>query len=1330
MTLLTGDDFQTALFSQQRRVAALADLERARLTPKPTPQFSYAERLAAGFRQENLFVTHVAPIFATQPVFEDDPDFDAEQFLGSYEQYTTQFPELKRAGSPGELAAIKNRIDGEIKDRRILEGMGLAQALTVYLPAGFLSPENFLPLATASRAAGLVGKAASRGVFHTAARVGTEGALTQALAEMALTQKQGFRTEEEAITNVVAAGLFASVLGGAAGGLGAGKRAATKKLLKAETFTDVVKNTNKHIADELAKPTSELGLALDNLNSSRGLVQPGGTDVLPKGGADDVFGSVLSLDKDDPLRGAFLRAIESNNPNFAKLLGADNRLARLVMKMAFLNPAQRTARSQIKATRAASQALDRAFLTTEGVQGPSVQALVNVNEAVMIRKRALANGIWEGVEKAAKKADLEEGEFLELAGKAVRRGGVNDDPVFARIQDNPQLVDAVNKRAAAYTEISEVLFRTADQVGALSRSDITPGRPESLLSILDSEYISRLVDQDVSRTRLPEFRDAVRRGLESRRDELVPEFTKERDILAKQAAKAENPAHKAFLEGQVKELEEWLGKLDKDSFENTAISVVDNYLSRNKQTVGGSPFQSALRERVLRIDERFLEPFLVNNVADIEARAVRTLLPDLTIADFFERSAGNQPRMALLKEKLDAIEQTVQSVTETGQATPDLARKIVEDLQDLSDDAQAVVLGHTLRLLRNLEAAGVDNIGKTMDVIDEAVKVRKRARKKMQAIDRSRDDLRAEIKAITREGPEFKAAFADELTTMRNRMKALTEQRQLQRAIFDGATEPINKIAGDVQDQLHGNSTTIARGVELKFQDNLFKLPGADTAEEATQQLLSLARATHSQVTGARRYVYKLNVDPEHLEAAIRREVEKGLPNADKPGKRAQIGKRMERDVVDVRTMHERIRNRHGVGATGDAFALTSKRIRDFNFMTKMGSVVFSSFPDMAMAVSTAGMGNYARSIARFVKTELFADESARRTYGQELQRAIERFGIFKRHDKLYSLGDDFLMGSQSRVGKAFDKTTDAFASLTLMDRWNAAHKMIASQAIESRLAKTVLAGDSASKADLALLDFFGVARRDIKTFRSMLEKNSTDEGGLRLTNIEEWSNRNARIKWEAAVMDGVQKTIITPTAGDLPNFAGHPLGKMLIQFRSFSFAASNKFLLPGLQRTFALGDPGPALAFVMASVIGTAVFAMNEMLKGKDPTEADVTDLVYEGVDRGGGLGILTEATSSGLRLLNGLGVEGLGAGPSRFRSRNAVDAVLGPTLGAAKNAVDLLALPFREDFSQARDASNLRRMIPFQNLWLTEADARRWVEPCDQRLDSAAILRRVPEV
>jgi hypothetical protein len=243
---------------------------------------------------------------------------------------------------------------------------------------------------------------------------------------------------------------------------------------------------------------------------------------------------------------------------------------------------------------------------------------------------------------------------------------------------------------------------------------------------------------------------------------------------------------------------------------------------------------------------------------------------------------------------------------------------------------------------------------------------------------------------------------------------------------------------------------------------------------------------------------------------------------------------------------------------------------------------------------------------------------------------------------------------------------------------------------------------------------------------KKLLERTHTKDGALLgdffFANANRWRSeypemsdfktsrlRNLRLEIDGAILKGVHDTIIEPSAGDLPTFATkHPLGKALFQFRAFSFAAMNRFLLPGLQRT-AGRDSRPAAAAAMATLFGMFVYAVSDYIKGKDPFREEVDKdgnplswekrWAWEGVDRGGALGILTEAASSVDKIM-GFGL----LDSSRFQSRAKADAFFGPSAGVGVDLIDALGTFSDGDVTNA-EVSRIRRLIPYQNLLILRA-------------------------
>jgi len=203
----------------------------------------------------------------------------------------------------------------------------------------------------------------------------------------------------------------------------------------------------------------------------------------------------------------------------------------------------------------------------------------------------------------------------------------------------------------------------------------------------------------------------------------------------------------------------------------------------------------------------------------------------------------------------------------------------------------------------------------------------------------------------------------------------------------------------------------------------------------------------------------------------------------------------------------------------------------------------------------------------------------------------------------------------------------------------------------------------------------------------------------------------HANTMWTMGVMQAVNRTIVTPGAGSLPLIAtSSPWGKMIFQFKSFTIAATEQVLITGMQRGIGYGDLSQLVLLLGLSSLGSLVYTSKEMLAGRDPFERKdwLSKFMVEGIDRGGALGILSEANAI-LEKVFGYGMSSLTeSGPlTRYMRRNKIDAILGPSMGLFGDLLEGVGaapqwLTGREDVSRGQ-ASALRRMLPWQNLLQT---------------------------
>ncbi|HCM8026653.1 TPA: hypothetical protein N3459_005172 [Klebsiella pneumoniae] len=151
----------------------------------------------AAFRQNNLLAGVFRPAKQFEPAEGYNPYSDKNELKG-YEQWGSAFADSK---SPEETAWIKNQIDDENEDRRVLSEAG-AEGTLASIAAGVIDPVTvasmFIPGAQGT----------------LAARIGSQvaiGAAGTAISEVALNQQQYTRTAGESAAHIAAGAMFSGI---------------------------------------------------------------------------------------------------------------------------------------------------------------------------------------------------------------------------------------------------------------------------------------------------------------------------------------------------------------------------------------------------------------------------------------------------------------------------------------------------------------------------------------------------------------------------------------------------------------------------------------------------------------------------------------------------------------------------------------------------------------------------------------------------------------------------------------------------------------------------------------------------------------------------------------------------------------------------------------------------------------------------------------------------------------------------------------------------------------------------------------------------------------
>ena len=121
-----------------------------------------------------------------------------------------------------------------------------------------------------------------------------------------------------------------------------------------------------------------------------------------------------------------------------------------------------------------------------------------------------------------------------------------------------------------------------------------------------------------------------------------------------------------------------------------------------------------------------------------------------------------------------------------------------------------------------------------------------------------------------------------------------------------------------------------------------------------------------------------------------------------------------------------------------------------------------------------------------------------------------------------------------------------------------------------------------------------------------------TEKNGLSQSTIDDLLTR-----YRAGIVKEIDSTIVTPGAGDAPLWTHKGIGKLIGQYKSFSFAAASRVMVPGLQYK----DANQLFGALMMIWLGATVSSMKEQLRGIN-REKPLTEHITDGIDQSGILG------------------------------------------------------------------------------------------------------------
>lgn len=429
------------------------------------------------------------------------------------------------------------------------------------------------------------------------------------------------------------------------------------------------------------------------------------------------------------------------------------------------------------------------------------------------------------------------------------------------------------------------------------------------------------------------------------------------------------------------------------------------------------------------------------------------------------------------------------------------------------------------------------------------------------------------------------------------------------------------------------------------------------------------------------------------LKVDVRDEFTKSIDKTDDIKAKKRLAKELDRslkdidDFVDLQMGTFTRKSPAGQGTIASGL----RTLRKYNVLNMLGGVTLSSIPDLAGHILVSGFGRTLRDgltpIVRNLKAaKLQNDELADLVLGL---RATNDDIIRRLTETGRATGK--ATTAPERVG---DAVVDVFGYATGMNYWNAANRMVASRTVEARtfraLTKKFKQKKPLSTAESQRLKDIGLNQEMQERIYAEFSKHGEEIDGSFLGHFSRWTDKEAKDILAASLNREVNNVVLVPGKGDQPKWAQTEIGKTIAQFKSFTFTASNRLLLRGIQRH----DSNTLMGVVTATFLGAMVGILKNKIEGRD-VDTSLHSMIIEGVSRSGISGILGDSWFG----LNPW------SGSTRYAGLKFHNFAFGPSASTAGNLYSTAAGLMSDGSLSESEAKKLRRLIPFNNLFYLRA-------------------------
>lgn len=411
----------------------------------------------------------------------------------------------------------------------------------------------------------------------------------------------------------------------------------------------------------------------------------------------------------------------------------------------------------------------------------------------------------------------------------------------------------------------------------------------------------------------------------------------------------------------------------------------------------------------------------------------------------------------------------------------------------------------------------------------------------------------------------------------------------------------------------------------------------------------------------------------------------------------AELEARREHDIRDLTAIRDRLYGTFGQPKDPGMFAVRAGRLlRSDNALRLLGAATLAHIPDVANTITRYGIGNTLTAIARLGSSldglQLAREEARRIGVGLDMTMNVTA-----------SLLGDYGSHSQYLEQRMMAKLTRGFTILTGETPLITMVQSLASVLGQHELldaATRVTAGEALPTSRMARLAASGIDAQMLGRINAQALEHGRSVNGMRFGMSDQWADQGAAQAFENAILKDAHAMTLSPGVGDTPLWMSTEMGKAVLQFKSFAFAAARHVVLP-ISQGVAQGDVRAMSGLMALATAGFMSYWAKQTAAGQPIEYGNPARMALEVLDKSNLMAWTSELI---FPMLWAAGFKDL----SRWSDRDPVETLGGPSAGTVASLYER-RLPSKvlgdqeqkdQTFTRA-DLHFLRRLAPGQNLW-----------------------------